>query len=81
MATLTVRELDEDVKVRLRVRAAENGRSMEAEVRAILAEALADPPARFGLGSRLRARAMDLHFVDVDLPVREDTPRAAAFDE
>lgn len=40
MATLTIRDLDDGVKQRLRVRAAENGVSMEAEVRAILSEAV-----------------------------------------
>ena len=54
---------------------------MEAEVRAILAEAVADRPAQYGLGSRLRARAMDLQFVDLEIPVRTETPRAASFDE
>ena len=36
MASITIRNLDEDVKTRLRVRAAENRRSMEEEVRVIL---------------------------------------------
>ena len=36
MASITIRNLDEDVKTRLRVRAAENHRSMEEEVRIIL---------------------------------------------
>ena len=36
MAALTVRNLPDDVHDQLRVRAAKNGRSMEAEVRAIL---------------------------------------------
>ena len=40
MATLTIRNLDEDVKRRLRLRGAENGRSMEAEARAILAQSI-----------------------------------------
>ncbi len=35
MATLTIRNLDPAIKERLRVRAAEHGRSMEAEVRVI----------------------------------------------
>ena len=39
MASLTVRQLDEALKVRLRVRAAQNGRSVEDEVRVILREA------------------------------------------
>jgi plasmid stability protein len=36
MATLTIRKLDDDLVRRLKIRAAENGRSAEAEVRAIL---------------------------------------------
>ena len=40
MATLTVRNLDDDVVRRLRIRAAENGRSAEAEHRALLREVL-----------------------------------------
>lgn len=41
MSTLTIRKVDEDLKRRLQVRAAENGRSMEAEIRVILADAVA----------------------------------------
>lgn len=41
MASLNIRKLPEDVRARLRVRAAKAGRSMEAEVRAILASAVA----------------------------------------
>jgi plasmid stability protein len=40
MATLTIRNVDAAVKERLRVRAARNGRSMEAELRAIVTEAI-----------------------------------------
>lgn len=40
MASITIRELDKDVKERLRRRAAAHGRSMEAEARAILSEAV-----------------------------------------
>ena len=40
MASITVRNLDEGLKRRLRVRAAENGKSMEQEVRDILRAAL-----------------------------------------
>jgi antitoxin FitA len=42
MATLTVRNLDDDVVCRLRIRAAEHGRSAEAEHREILRAALID---------------------------------------
>ena len=40
MAALSIRDLDDEVRDRLRARAARNGRSMEAEVRAILAAAV-----------------------------------------
>jgi phosphopantothenoylcysteine decarboxylase/phosphopantothenate--cysteine ligase len=45
MVSLTVRNLPEDVKKRLRLRAAANGRSMEEEIRLLLAEGTADAPA------------------------------------
>ena len=38
MASLTIRNLDDDLKQRLRLRAASDGRSMEEEIRQILAE-------------------------------------------
>ena len=40
MASITIRNLDDDVKTRLRVRAAEHHRSMEEEARLILREAV-----------------------------------------
>ena len=44
MASITIRKLDEGLKQRLRVRAAEHGHSMEQEARNILQAALAQPP-------------------------------------
>ena len=46
MGSLTVRNLPESVKKRLRLRAAASGRSMEEEVRLLLAEGAADAPAK-----------------------------------
>ncbi len=40
MASITIRNLDDDVKTRLRVRAAEHHHSMEEEVRIILCNAV-----------------------------------------
>ena len=40
MASITIRNLDDEVKTRLRVRAAEHHRSMEEEVRIILRDAV-----------------------------------------
>ena len=46
MASITIRNLDDDVKTRLRVRAAKHGRSMEEEVRIILREAVSERLSR-----------------------------------
>ena len=43
MATLTIRDLPDDDRDALRVRAAEHGRSMEAEVRVLIHDALRAP--------------------------------------
>ena len=54
MAQLVVRNLDDEVKARLRRRAAANGRSMEEEVRAILRDAVKDEPGhKRGLGTEI----------------------------
>jgi plasmid stability protein len=47
MAQLTVRNLDQELVVRLKMRAAEHNRSAEAEHRAILEAALRKPSAGF----------------------------------
>lgn len=79
MASLTIRKLDDQTKARLRVRAAHHGRSMEAEVRVILQDALASPQAPGGgLGSRMHARFAALGGVALELPSRTDMPRAAS---
>jgi plasmid stability protein len=77
MATLTVRGLDDATKTRLRVRAARHGRSMEAEVRAILEDALPSEPTSGGLGSRIHARFAAIGGVELDLSTRRELPRAA----
>jgi plasmid stability protein len=46
MATLNIRRLPEDVHAKLRVRAAKAGRSMEAEARRILAEAVQEKESK-----------------------------------
>jgi plasmid stability protein len=56
MASITIRNLDDDLKRRLRVRAAENGRSMEEEAREILRQALGQPSAPVNLGQSIHAR-------------------------
>ncbi len=77
-STITVRNLDDIVKARLRLRAAQNGRSMEAEARAILRDALLEPGASEArLGSRIHDRFAGLRGDALDLPARSELPRAA----
>jgi plasmid stability protein len=57
MASITIRRLDDNVKARLRVQAANHGRSMEAEAREILQEALApQPTTQMNLADAIRSR-------------------------
>ena len=56
MACLTIRNLEDGLKVRLRLRAAQHGCSMEAEVRNILAQTLMSPADAGSLVARIRQR-------------------------
>jgi len=70
MASITIRNLDDDVKRRLRVRAAEHGRSMEEEARDILRQVVGQPSAPRNLGQAIHARFAALGGVDLAVPVR-----------
>jgi antitoxin FitA len=78
MAGITIRNLDDDVKRRLRVRAVEHGRSMEEEARDILRQVVGQPSAPRNLGLAIHARFAALGGVDIALPVR--TPMRASPD-
>ncbi len=77
VATLTIRDLDDEVKARLRVQAAEHGRSMEAEARTLLTTALAGRRPARGLGSYIRDQFADLGGVELPIADRSDPARAA----
>lgn len=72
VGTLTIRNLDDPLKTRLRLRAAARNRSMEEEARQILRAALEEPaaPAR-DLGTRIRARFAALGDVHLAIDPRE----------
>lgn len=76
VAAVSIRGLDDQVRERLRVRAARNGRSMEAEIRSILVDAVREQSASEGLFTTLLDRFGDLGGVELDLPVRAARPRA-----
>lgn len=72
MASITIRNLDEQTKARLRVRAAHRKRSMEDEARNILRAALAEESATpRDLADAIRRRFRPLGGVELRLPGRE----------
>ncbi len=74
MATLTIRDLDDTVKLGLRMRAARHSRSMEEEVRQILRQVIeGDTPAqpRHDLVSRIRARVAAFGGAELKIAPRE----------
>lgn len=70
MAILTVRNLPDDVHRALRVRAAQHGRSTEAEVREILA-ATVKPEKRVRMGDALAAIGRNIGLTNEDFAVFE----------
>lgn len=73
MGTLTIRQLDERTHARLRGRAASHGRSVEAEVRAILDAAVDLPEQNILLA--LRTTMAEAGGTDLEVPARSDRPR------
>ena len=71
MASITIRDLDDEVKARLRVRAAQHGRSMEDEVRHILRAALSGAAGGQGnLFQAIRRRITPIGKVELRIPRR-----------
>jgi antitoxin FitA len=81
MASITIRNLDDDVKRRLRIRAAGHGRSMEEEAREILREVVGEERRSQNLAAAIRARVAPLVGVELDLPLREPMRDPPAFDQ
>ena len=81
MASITVRNLDEGLKRRLRIRAAQNGKSMEQEVRDILRAALnEESPSGKEFIDRIRAMFAELGGVELELPPRGTMREPPEFD-
>jgi len=80
MAQFIVRDLEDEVKARLKRRAKRHGRSMEEEVRQILRRAAKEESRpTSGLGSRISARFAKAGLTE-DLPeLRGQSPRSPAF--
>jgi plasmid stability protein len=81
MATITIRNLDEKVKRELQIRAAVNGRSMEAEAREILSGLVKNgqsshtPDEEEDLGTAIHRRFAALGGVELQIPPRQFSGR------
>lgn len=85
MANLTIRNIDDQVKSRLRINAAHHGISMEEEVRQVLTRAVLAPASDADAGNlaaRIRATltSAGLKGVELVLPVREPAREPPTFD-
>lgn len=72
MGSITIRNLDDDVKRRLRVRAAEHGRSMEEEAREILRQVVTRPTLLRDLGQSIHGRFAEVGGIDLPQPKRSE---------
>jgi antitoxin FitA len=81
MASLTIRNLDNQVKAQLRQRAARHGRSMEAEARAILAQTLSATTGEENLAAAIHRRFAALDGEGLPIPQRRPTRTPPDFGE
>jgi plasmid stability protein len=79
MAVVTVRNISEEIHRALRLRAAQHGRSTEAEIRVILEDAVR-PEGRVKIGSALAAFGQRFGGLDLNVTRDETPPRAASFE-
>jgi len=76
MASITVRNLSQTTHKRLKARAARNGRTLEAEVRRILEEAVSSKK-EMGIGSQLAALGRRFGGIELNI-TRDKTPAEPA---
>ena len=85
MASITIRRLDDDLKKRLRMQAARNGRSMEEEARLLLAAGLTGrKPVKNNVADAIAAIVDPIGGIELDLPDRglvREPPRFDWLDE
>ena len=87
MTSITVRNIEDDLKRRLRIRAAEHGHSMEEEARRILRSALGEDEATAkdavpekGLGTEIHELFAPIGGVELDIPPRAPMRDLPTFD-
>ena len=82
MGSILIRQLDDDTKSKLRLRAARNGHSMEQEVREILQRSLAsESSSGLHLVDAIRRRIEPLGGIDLPVVPRDPVPEPLKLDE
>jgi plasmid stability protein len=81
MASLTIRNLDNNLKAQLRQRAARHGRSMEAEARTILSQTLNSPMGEQNLAAAIHKRFASLNIDALPIPPRQAVRNPPEFAE
>ncbi len=81
MASLTIRNLDTQVKEQLRQVAAQHGRSMEAEARAILSQTMQLPSGDQNLAETIHRRFETLGIETLPIPLRQEIRNPPEFDK
>jgi plasmid stability protein len=80
MGQILVRNIDDEVRRRLKLRAGKHGHSMEQEIRDILRDAVKDEEGpQKGLGTRIAERFRGLGLREKDFPKFKITPRFPKF--
>lgn len=80
MASITIRNLDDALKRRLRIQAAEHGRSMEEEAREIIRQAVDQPRSPKNLGRSIHERFAAIGGADLHVPERTPMRTPPGFD-
>lgn len=81
MASITIRNLDGNLKAQLRLRAARHGRSMEAEVRVILAQSVSAPSAEQNFALAIHRRFENLDVESLPILARREVRNPPEFSE
>jgi antitoxin FitA len=80
LASMTIRNLDDGLKAKLRLQAASHNRSMEEEARNILRVALSEPATKpQNLALSIRSRLIDIGGVDIEIEPRAPIPEPPNF--
>lgn len=81
MASLTIRGLDEAIKTKLRLQAAQHGWSMEQEVRDILRLAVSAPEQEKPFLERMRQHFADVEIDNLPIPPRQPQRTPPSFED